>query len=105
MRPTTSVLGGALGQAGGLLSSIGGSMLGQAGAERDYDLGAGKFGYTPQQAVSIPDTEMFAPDLNPPPIMTDIGIGRSPYPTFGGLYNVPQYGNLTFGPAVYGLGQ
>ena len=104
-RPTTSVLGGALGQAGGLLSSIGGSMLGQAGAQRDYDLGAGKFTYTPQQAVTIGSTQMTAPGINPPPMMTNIGIGRSPYPTYGGLYNVSQYGNATFGPAVYGLGQ
>jgi len=104
-RPTTSVLGGALGQAGGLLSSIGGSMLGQAGAQRDYDLGIGKFTYTPQQAVTIGSTQMTAPSINPPPMMTDIGIGRSPYATFGGLYNVPQYTNPTLGPAVYGLGQ
>ena len=101
-RPTTSVLGGALGQAGGLLSSIGGSMLGQAGAQRDYDLGIGKFTYTPQQAVTIGSTQMTAPGINPPPMMTDIGIARSPYETYGGFYNVPRYTNPTFGPAFFG---
>jgi len=103
-RPTTSVLGGALGQAGGLLSSIGGSMLGQAGAQRDYDLGIGKFTYTPQQAVSIESMEMTNPGLTAPGIRTNFGIGMSPYTTYAGPLGGAQYTNQTLGIPFYARG-
>jgi len=103
-RPTTSVLGGALGQAGGLLSSIGGSMLGQAGAERSYALGSNYFGYTPQQATQIGSMQMTNPGLTAPGMRTDIGLTGSPYPTYGGRYGVDQYLNVTLGPTWYARG-
>ena len=101
MRPTTSVLGGALGQAGGLLSSIGGSMLGQAGAERDYATGSSYFDYTPQQFVKPTNVGIDAPGLIYPPMRTNIGIGISDIPTFSGIPNVPNYINPTTGRPIF----
>ena len=94
-RPTTSVLGGALGQAGGLLSSIGGSMLGQAGAQRDYDLGIGKFGYTPQADAPEVNIGMSTPGLP----YSGIGLGNTQ--SFGS----PFFGGSTGNTSIYQVGQ
>lgn len=91
LRPTTSILGGALGQAGGLLSSVGGSMLGQAGAQRDYDLGIGKFTYTPQASAPEVNIGMSTPGLS----WSRVGLGNTQSfasPFFGGSpFNLGNY--------------
>ena len=94
-RPTTSVLGGALGQAGGLLSSIGGSMLGQAGAERSYALGSNYFDYTPQAAAPEVSIGMSTPGLP----YSRVGIGDTQ--SFGS----PFYGGALGNQSIYQTGQ
>ena len=94
-RPTTSVLGGALGQAGGLLSSIGGSMLGQAGAERSYALGSNYFDYTPQAAAPEVSIGMSTPGLP----YSRVGIGNTQ--SFGS----PFYGGALGNQSIYQTGQ
>ena len=94
-RPTTSVLGGALGQAGGLLSSIGGSMLGQAGAERSYALGSNYFDYARQAAAPEVNIDMSTPGLP----YSGIGLGNTQ--SFGS----PFFGGSTGNTSIYQVGQ
>lgn len=95
MRPTTSVLGGALGQAGGLLSSIGGSMLGQAGAQSLYEKGKGMFTYMPQANAPEANISMTSPALP----YSRIGIGNTQ--SFGS----PFFSGVTGNPFIYQGGQ
>ena len=95
LRPTTSILGGALGQAGGLLSSIGGSMLGQAGAMRNYDLGIDMFDYAPQASAPEVNTGMTSPSLP----YRQVGVGA--FPSSGS----PFYGGVAGNLGLYQGGQ
>jgi hypothetical protein len=88
-------LGGALGQAGGLLSSIGGSMLGQAGAQSLYEKGKGMFTYMPQANAPEANISMTSPALP----YSRIGIGNTQ--SFGS----PFFGGSTGNTSIYQFGQ